>query len=77
MIYGPAFAIAAQILERLGIEPMNWVPLARDFGRLFHRVAGAPRTLDHPGRERRFRLGRAALLGTGQSNSAERALFAE
>ena len=52
------------ILDRLGIEPTNWLPLIRGFGRLFHRVAGAPRTLDRPGRWRRFRPGRAELLGT-------------
>jgi len=40
------------------------LPLIRGFGRLFHRVAGAPRTLDRPGRWRRFRPGRAELLGT-------------
>jgi len=53
------------ILERLGIETMNWLPLVRGFGQLFHRVAGAPHTLERHGRWRRFRPGRAALLGTG------------
>jgi len=32
-------------LKRLGIESENWLPLVTGFGRLFHRVAGAPRTL--------------------------------
>ena len=53
------------ILQRLGMEATNWVPLIRNFGRLFHRVAGAPRTLDRHARWRRFRPGRAELLGTG------------
>ena len=53
------------ILERLGMDATNWVPLIRNFGRLFHRVAGAPRTLDRHARWRRFRPGRAELLGTG------------
>ncbi len=51
------------ILERLGIEPPNWLPLVRGFGRLFHRVAGAPRSLAPGTRWRRFRPGSAALLG--------------
>ena len=49
-----------QILDRLGIEPANWLPLVSGFGRLFHRVAGAPRTL---ARWKRFHPGQAALLG--------------
>ena len=52
------------ILQRLGMESSTWLPLIRGFGRLFHRVAGAPKTLDRPGRWRRFRPGRAELLGT-------------
>ncbi|MCE9552768.1 MAG: hypothetical protein K8T91_05255 [Planctomycetes bacterium] len=38
------------ILLRLGMESTNWLPLVRNFGRLFHRVAAAPRTLDRHGR---------------------------
>jgi len=52
------------ILTRLGIESENWLPLVSGFGKLFHRVAGAPRTLGLGSRWRRFRPGRAALLGT-------------
>jgi len=53
------------ILERLGIDSANWLRLVRGFGRLFHRVAGAPRTLGQTSRWRRFRPGKAVLLGTG------------
>ena len=52
------------ILERLGIAAGNWLPLVTGFGRLFHRVAGAPRTLARWPRWQRFRPGQAALLGT-------------
>lgn len=55
----------APILERLGIEPENWLTLATDFGRLFHRVAGSCDSVQcerglqtgHP-----FHPGRAELL---------------
>jgi hypothetical protein len=52
------------ILTRLGIDEANWLPLVTGFGRLFHRVVGAPRTLDRSARWRRFRPGGAGLLGT-------------
>jgi hypothetical protein len=52
------------ILERLGMESKNWVPLVRGFDKLLHRVAGAPKTLERQGRWQRFRPGRAELLGT-------------
>jgi hypothetical protein len=48
---------------RLGIAPADWLPLIRGFGRLFHRVAGAPRSLLRLRSRHRFRLGAAALLG--------------
>ena len=51
------------ILERLGIAPANWLPLVTGFGCLFHRVAGAPRTLARWPRWQGFRPGQAALLG--------------
>jgi hypothetical protein len=51
------------LLKRLGIEAENWLPLVRGFGRLFHRVAGAPRTLAGTRRWRRFHPGGTALLG--------------
>ena len=53
------------ILKRLGMERDNWLPLVVGFGGLFHRVAGAPRTLGSSSRWRRFRPGKAALLGAG------------
>jgi REP element-mobilizing transposase RayT len=48
---------------RLGIAPSDWLPLVTGFGRLFHRVAGAPRSLLRLGSRHRFRRGAAALLG--------------
>jgi REP element-mobilizing transposase RayT len=54
------------LLSRVGIAECDWLPLVTRFGRLFHRVAGAPHTLAHLARPiagRRFRSGHAALLG--------------
>lgn len=51
------------ILDRIGIAAADWLPLVRDFGRLFRRVAGAPRTLAHLMKPIRFHPGRALLLG--------------
>ena len=48
---------------RLDIAPSDWLPLVTGFGRLFHRVAGAPRSLMRLGNRHRFRPGRATLLG--------------
>jgi hypothetical protein len=55
----------APILERLHISQDNWLELTRDFGRLFHRVAGRASSI---ARHRTrlggsFRPGRARLLG--------------
>jgi hypothetical protein len=36
----------APILSRLEIDSGNWLELARNFGRLFQRVAGRPRVGD-------------------------------
>jgi hypothetical protein len=51
------------ILERLGIESANWLPLVRGFDRHFHRVAGASQTIVRENRWRRFHPGKVALLG--------------
>ena len=56
------------ILARVGIDQHDWLPLVTQFGRLFHRVAGAPHTLAQLARRgepprRTFRPGHAALLG--------------
>jgi hypothetical protein len=48
---------------RLGIAASDWLPLVTGFGRLFHRVAGSPRSLKRLKTHHRFRPGRAALLG--------------
>jgi len=54
------------LLARLGIDEEDWLSLARNFGQLFHRVAGSPRSV----RQLREQTGRqhrapAALLGSG------------
>ena len=58
--------------RKMGVPvlPCDWLPLVTGFGRLFHRVAGAPHTLARLAhvtaasrRVLRFRPGRAALLG--------------
>jgi hypothetical protein len=54
----------APILARLKIAEDNWLQLAENFGRLFQRVAGRPRSIARL-RTRRggvFRPGRARLL---------------
>jgi hypothetical protein len=58
----------APILSRLGIDRRNWLDLARNFGRLFQRVAGRPSSI---ARQRtrhgcRFRPGHARLLACNQ-----------
>lgn len=57
----------APILARLGLASQNWVPVVRNFGRYFHRVAGAPsavlRQRPRTGKLRAFHPGRAELLG--------------
>ena len=50
------------LLSRLGIGAADWLSLARNFGRMFHRVAGAPRSLARPS-HRHFRPGPAKMLG--------------
>lgn len=57
----------APIFDRLGIAQGDWLPVVSNFGRYFHRVAGAARAV---GRERprisgqrTFHPGRADLLG--------------
>ena len=54
------------LLERAGIASANWLTLVSRFGRLFHRVAGAPHSvseLPRGGRGPSLRPGRAQLLG--------------
>ena len=51
------------LLSRLGIAEPHWLPLVTGFGRLFHRVAGAPRSLARLNKRRTFRPGQAKLLG--------------
>ena len=51
------------LLSRLGIAEPHWLPLVTGFGRLFHRVAGAPRSLARLNKRRTFRPGQAMLLG--------------
>ena len=61
------------ILLRVGICPENWLTLALEFGRLFHRVAGSCSSLSgqcnlrtgHP-----FRRGQANLLSLDSSGIA-------
>jgi hypothetical protein len=38
---------APDVLDRLGLNVMEWSGLVRDFGRLFSLVAGLPGTLVH------------------------------
>ena len=67
IVGGHSGAIPANLpplLERVGIAAPNWLPLAANFGRLFHRVAGAPHTLARLRTTRPLRPGRAALLAT-------------
>ena len=52
-------------LARVGIAAEDWVPLATRFGRLFQRVAGAPRSVSWLTTRRRIRCRQAALLGSG------------
>jgi REP element-mobilizing transposase RayT len=52
------------LLARLGIAEEHWLPLVTGFGRLFHRVAGAPRSLARLRSRHRFRPGQALLLGS-------------
>jgi hypothetical protein len=49
------------LLARVGIATGDWLPLVTGFGRLFHRVAGAPHSLARL--RRSFRPGHATLLG--------------
>jgi hypothetical protein len=57
------------LLARVGIAEDDWLPLVTRFGRLFHRVAGAPHSLallarrGEPPQPRRLRPGHAQLLG--------------
>jgi hypothetical protein len=57
----------APILERIGIAEKHWLPVVQNFGRHFHRVAGAPQSVGRIkprlGRQRSFHPGRAELLG--------------
>jgi REP element-mobilizing transposase RayT len=51
------------LLERTGIAAENWLPLVTRFGRLFHRVAGAPHSIDRLTHgTNRLHRGRATLL---------------
>jgi hypothetical protein len=49
------------LLARVGIATGDWLPLVTGFGRLFHRVAGAPHSLARL--RRPFRPGHTTLLG--------------
>jgi REP element-mobilizing transposase RayT len=53
------------LLARLGIAADDWLPLAQNFGKLFHRVAGAPCSLARLSQQtsHRYRRGQAQLLG--------------
>jgi hypothetical protein len=68
IVRGKCGAIPAHLpplLARVGIPSANWLPLVTRFGRLFHRVAGAPHSLarlPRRGSGRVFRPGRARLL---------------
>jgi REP element-mobilizing transposase RayT len=54
------------LLARLGIAEEDWLSLAHNFGRLFHRVAGAPHSFaQQRATGHRFRPGPARLLGRG------------
>ena len=54
------------LLARLGIAADDWLPLAQNFGKLFHRVAGSSPSLERLTRQstRRYRRGQAQLLGS-------------
>ena len=56
-------AAVVPLLTQVGIAPHDWLPLVGRFGRLFHRVAGAPGTLTKLRTSWQFRRGRAELLG--------------
>jgi REP element-mobilizing transposase RayT len=66
IVRGKCRAIPAHLpplLERTGIAPQNWLPLVTRFGRLFHRVAGAPHSVDRLATGgRQLHRGRATLL---------------
>lgn len=52
------------LLARVGIDQRDWLPLVTRFGQLFHRVAGAPHSLQRLNSpNRRLRRGHAELLG--------------
>ena len=56
------------LLSRVGLAEDDWLLLVTRFGRLFHRVAGAPHSLAHLAHrgarpQSRFRPGHAELLG--------------
>ena len=53
------------LLARLGIAADDWLPLAQNFGKLFHREAGSSHSLERltKSRARRYRQGQAKLLG--------------
>jgi REP element-mobilizing transposase RayT len=56
------------LLARLSIAADDWLPLATNFGQLFHRVAGSPRSWEQMTKQplRRYRRGPIQLLGQGQ-----------
>lgn len=53
------------LLARLGIAADDWLPLAQNFGKLFHRVAGSSRSWERMSQQqsRRYRRGQFQLLG--------------
>lgn len=66
IVRGKCGAIPAHLpplLERTGIAASNWLPLVTHFGRLFHRVAGAPHSVERlTTTAHRLHRGRASLL---------------
>jgi hypothetical protein len=58
------------LLARVGIVKEDWLPLVTRFGRLFHRVAGAPHSLARLRGVPQFRPGHAQLLGRGTTGHA-------
>jgi REP element-mobilizing transposase RayT len=56
-------AAIEHLLLDIGIAPKDWLPLIARFGRLFHRVAGAPLCEVKSRTRWQFRRGRAEMLG--------------
>lgn len=52
------------MLDRVGIASDHWIPLVTRFGKLFHRIAGAPQSVTRLRHRRRFHTGQAELLAS-------------